>query len=100
MNAAASKHACCCLGIAPRAQLLKKSTWLLHLIDDKALPAARDRSEVARALNRRCYPHTGNGGHSWYLSSGLSLPVRFFTQDEGMDIARTHYHVDFIYLLP
>ncbi len=35
------------------------------------LPAPRDCSEVARALNRRCYPHTGNGGHCWCLSSSL-----------------------------
>ncbi len=30
------------------AQFLKKGAWLLHLIGDKAPPAARDRSEVVR----------------------------------------------------
>ncbi len=33
--------------------LLKKSVWLLHPIGDKAPPAARDSSEVARTLNWR-----------------------------------------------
>ncbi len=42
--------------------MFKKSAWLLHQIGDKAPPAARDSSEVARPLNRRCYPHTGDGG--------------------------------------
>ncbi len=54
----------CRLGIAPRDQLLKKNTGLLHLIGDKAPPVAHDSSEVARAINLRCYHHTGNGGHS------------------------------------
>ncbi len=34
-------------GIGPKAQLLKKSVWLLHLIGDKA----RHSSQVARTLN-------------------------------------------------
>ncbi len=55
---------CCCLDIAPRAQSLKKSAWLLRLIGDKAPPATGDSSEAARTLNRRCYPHIGNGEHS------------------------------------
>ncbi len=37
---------CCCLGQARRAQLLKKSAWLLRLIGDKAQPAAHDSIEV------------------------------------------------------
>ncbi len=41
---------CCCFGIAPRAQLLKKSAWLLHLIGDKVPPTACDRSEVKLML--------------------------------------------------
>ncbi len=36
---------CYCLGIAPD-QLLKKSTWLLHLIGDKGQPAACDSTPV------------------------------------------------------
>ncbi len=61
---------------------------------DKAQPAARDCCEVTRILTRRCYPHTGNGGHSWCLSSSLSLSV-----GEAMDVAwsapqGTHYQVD------
>ncbi len=36
--------------------MLTKRAWVLHLIGDKASPAARDGSEVVRALNRRCYP--------------------------------------------
>ncbi len=43
---------CCCLGIAPRASMPGYFT----LIGDKAPPAARDSSEVARALNGRCCP--------------------------------------------
>ncbi len=48
-----------------------------RLIGDKASPAARGSSEVARAFNRRCYPHTGSSGHSWCLSSSISWPVGF-----------------------
>ncbi len=55
----------------------------------KAPLAARYSSEVERALNQRCYPHTGNDGHSWCLNSGLSLSVRFSIQDETMDVARS-----------
>ncbi len=40
---------CFYLGIAPRAQLLKKSTWLFHLNGDKTPPAPRDSSETVRA---------------------------------------------------
>ncbi len=53
--------------LLPRAQMLKKSAWLRHLIGNK--------TPITRTLNRRCYPHTGNGGHSWCLSSSLSLSV-------------------------
>ncbi len=60
----------CCLGIAPRAKLLKESAWLLHQICDSASPTAHDSSEVAHALNRRCYPHTGKSGYSWCRSHG------------------------------
>ncbi len=54
--------------------------------------------------NERVYPHTGNDGHSWCLSSSLYLSVGFSIQDEAMDIARSapqgaHYHADVIYLL-
>ncbi len=43
---------CSCLGIASEDQLImKKSAWLLHLISDKAPPAARDISDVALALD-------------------------------------------------
>ncbi len=31
--------------------MLKKSAWLLHLIDDKAPPVARGSSEAARKSN-------------------------------------------------
>ncbi len=84
-----------CLGIAPRANLLKKSDWLFYQIRDEAAPAGR-------VLNRRCYPHTGNGGHMW---CSLSLSVGFSIQDEAVDIAGsapqgTHYHLDASYLLP
>ncbi len=73
---------------------------------DKASPAARDNSGVACALNVRCYPPTGNGGHSWCLSSSLSLSVGFSIHDETMDVARSapqeayYYHADVIDLLP
>ncbi len=78
--------------------MLKEGAWLLHLIRGKAPPAAR-------ALNRSCYPHTGNGGHSWCLSGSLSLPLEFSIRDEAINVARSalqgaHYHVDVICLLP
>ncbi len=40
----------------------KRASVYFTLIGDKAPPAARGRSEVARAFNRRCYPHTKYGG--------------------------------------
>ncbi len=85
------------------AQLLKNSTWLLHIIGDEAATAAHDSSEVARTLNGRCYPHTGNGEHSWCLSSSLPLSVGFSIQVEALDVARSgpkgaHCHADVIYL--
>ncbi len=48
-----------------------------RLIGDKAPPVAHGSSEVARAFNRLCYPHTGSSGHSWCLSSSLSWSVGF-----------------------
>ncbi len=86
---------CYCLGIA-----LKETAWLIRVIGSKVSPDARDSSEVAR-----CYPHTGNGGHSWRLSSSQSWSVGFSIQDETMDVARSapqgaYYHVDVIYSLP
>ncbi len=85
--------------------MLKKSAGLLHQIGDKAPPAAHDSSEVARALNRLCYLHTGNGGHSRCLSSSLSLSVGFPILDETMDVSRSapegaHNHADVVHLLP
>ncbi len=55
-------------------------------------------------LNGHCYPHTGNGGHSWCLSSSLSLLVGFSIQDEAIDVARpapqeAAYHSDVIYFV-
>ncbi len=84
--------------------MLKNGVWLFHPKCDKAQPAARDGSEVARSQKQRCYPHTGNGGHSWCSSSSLFLSVGFSIQDEAVDVARSapqgaHYHADAIYLL-
>ncbi len=83
----------------------RRAPGYFTLIGDKAPPVARDSSEVAGALNRSRYPHTGNGGHSWCLSSSLSLAAGFSIQDEAMDVARSapqraHYHAGVIYLLP
>ncbi len=85
-------------------QLLKKCTWLLHLINNKAPPAAHDISEVSRALHQRCYPHTENGGLIWCLRCSLTLSVVFSIQGEAMEFARSapqgaHYHEDTIYFL-
>ncbi len=65
----------------------------------------RDSSEVARALNQRCYPHTGNCGHRWCLSSSPSLSVGLSIQNDAMYVARSapqgaQYHADVIYLFP
>ncbi len=72
-----------CSGIALRARLIKKSSWLVHLIRDKAPPVAHDSGNVARTLDQRCYPHTGNGGYRWCLSSSLSWSVGLSIQDEA-----------------
>ncbi len=42
--------------------MLNRRAWLLHFIRDDAPSAARDSSEVARALSRFCYPHTETAG--------------------------------------
>ncbi len=68
-----------------RPQLIKKSTWLLHLNGGKAPPTARDRNVVVRILR---YPHTGYGGLSWCLSSSVSCPVGFSIQEKAMGIDR------------
>ncbi len=47
---------CCCLGLAARAQFLKKSAWPLRLIGDEAPSAARDSNECGRTVNRCFYP--------------------------------------------
>ncbi len=74
--------------IAATAQLLKESAWLLLRIGHKASPAGSDSNDVARALNRRCYPHTGNGGLSLCLSSSQSLSIGFVIHEKPMDVAR------------
>ncbi len=51
---------CSCLGIAPRAQLLKKSAWLLHNFCDEAPPTSHASNKVARACGRHCYCHAEN----------------------------------------
>ncbi len=83
----------------------RRAPGYLTLIGDKAPPAARDSSEVGRALKQRCYPDTANGGYRWCLSSSLSLSVGFSIQDEAMAVARSAsqgalYHADVTYLLP
>ncbi len=49
-----ARSCCYCLGIATKAQLLKGFTWLPHLLDNKAPPAAHDEIEVPRSLIRLC----------------------------------------------
>ncbi len=75
---------CCCLGIAQRANMLKMCAWLLHPTGDKAPPVARN----SRTLNQR-YTHIENGGHSWCVSSSLSLSAGFSMQDEAMGVAQS-----------
>ncbi len=55
--------------------------YFTPLIGDKGPPAARYSDEVASALNGRLNPRPVNGGHSWCLSSSLSLSVGFSIQD-------------------
>ncbi len=47
----------CCFG---EAQLLKKSAWLLHVIEDEAPATACNESEVSRTSNRTFYHHASN----------------------------------------
>ncbi len=53
-----------------RLKCTRRVPGYFTLLGDKAPPAACDSSEVARAENQRCYPHTRNCEHSWRLSSG------------------------------
>ncbi len=79
------------MSLISQAKYSRKASGHFTLIGGKVAPAARDSSEVARALNQRCYLHTTNVGHSWYLSGSLSLSVRFSTQDETMDVAGSRH---------
>ncbi len=87
---------CCCLGMASRW-----ASGYFTLNGDKIPPAASDSGEVARSLKQRCYPHIGNGGHTWRLSISLSLSVGFTIQDVARSAPQgAHfYHADVIYLL-
>ncbi len=71
--------------------MLRKNTWLLLFISDKAPACARSGYEVARVLNARHYPHTGSSGLSWVLSVGRRRPWMF---------ASPRRHVDVIFLPP
>ncbi len=64
----------------PELNCSRIATGYFSLIGDKAPPAARYSSEVVRALDGRCYPHTGNGEIRWCFSSSLSLSVGFSIQ--------------------
>ncbi len=96
---------CFCECIAPRAPIAQQErVGYFTLIGDEVSPAARDRSEAVRTLNRRCYPHTGNGGHKWCLNHSLSLSIGFSIQNHAMDAAlsaqqEAHYLANVIYLL-
>ncbi len=60
------------VAIWPRAQLLKKSAWLLHQIGCKAQPTARNSNENSQIQS--CYLHlTG--------SIGISAVVNFWLYD-------------------
>ncbi len=68
------------LGIATRAQLVKKSAWLLHLIGDSASSGARDSSEIAQSTPNGTHYHAEaiyllrekKGARSlWYSEVGL-----------------------------
>ncbi len=52
-------------------------------------------------LQVSCYPHTGNGGHSWCLNRSLSLSVGFSIGDVARCAPQgAHYHAGVIYLPP
>ncbi len=70
---------CCCLRRPPDYIYL----------GDKGSSAVRDGSEVVITLTRCCYSHTEKSGHSWCLTSSLSLSVGFTIQDEAVDVARS-----------
>ncbi len=73
----------------PELNCSKTAPGFFTPIGDKAPPAARYSSEVARALDGRCYSHTGNGELSWCLSSSLPLSVGFSIQDGAINIVRS-----------
>ncbi len=68
----------CYFGIAQRAQLLKKSTCLLHLIGGKAPLAARCISEVVQYVviltSESAFKHPGPGWSHGCCPTGGSLP--------------------------
>ncbi len=93
--------------------------WLLFKHNAKSLNAQEEhlaaspllvtRRHVPRAIAVRLHvcktnfviSHAGSGGHSWCLSSRLSLSVEFSIQDIARSAPeRAHYHADFINLIP
>ncbi len=65
----------------------RRAPGYFTLIGDRAPPAARDRSEVARAQKQRWYPLIGNRA---VVLPGVMLPGP----------GAHYYHADVIYLLP
>ncbi len=80
---------CWCLYIAPRAHCSRSTPDYFTLIGAKPHLATCNSNEIARTLNRSCYPHIGCGGLSWCLSSKPSLSVGFSIQDEAMGVVRS-----------
>ncbi len=74
------------------------------IAQEERMATSRVALVISGALNKRFYPLTENGGHSWRLSSSLSLTVGIAIQDKAIDVARSapqgaHCHADVIYLL-
>ncbi len=67
-----------CWGKVQKLDCSLRAYGFFTLICEKTPPAARDSSEVARALNRRCDPHIGNGGHSLGFEQEPILVGRVF----------------------
>ncbi len=56
-------HFCCCCCCLER-NCSRRAPGYFTRIGDKASSAACDSSELTCALKRRCFLHTGNGGHT------------------------------------
>ncbi len=69
-----------------------------RLIANKGTPVARDRSEVAHALTRRCYPNIGAGGTVGFRAVACPCRLDFPSRTKPWTLPGPHFQTDVIYV--